>query len=382
MSVLTMKHDRKKRIEAKREQEKLALQESVQGEMLGHARSQKRMSGLPKELLNAEFHQLPPSRQVSMLEDYIDRLCKLRRDLEERYSDLPSIMNQLNAFDRRIEAAGQMLVNVDLEALEEKYTTKAGSHLAALNAAAEKAKELSAAAGGLVVKKAGNNKPFDVEGSIEILKVLLRPLAYKPKEELTKDDTEKLQRIMGQLKELEKLRDRELGNGVVKAAFDRQPTEEEELYASAANNLVNAFARGDKLLKPKPVRVRLMDIPKALKRDGQCSVALDDEYRIICTNRKGSPRQLQVFYHETWHAIDSVDPEHWANLCADGNEEWTAEKGAEHLAEIGKLARITAEKAAGRNQPKHFISIERETIEALARYSPAWLKEFQRRVWK
>ena len=139
--TLTLKHDRKKRIEAKREQEKLTLQETVKSEALGYG-SRKRTSGLPKELANLEFHQLPPKRQVALLEDYIDRLRELRKDLEERYSDFTAIMDQLKEIDKRIDAGGEMLVKVEIEALEASYTTKAGSHLAALNAAAEKAKEL------------------------------------------------------------------------------------------------------------------------------------------------------------------------------------------------------------------------------------------------
>ena len=123
MSTSTLKHDRKIRQERKaakaradREQAHADLITEVkEGAMkLAGEGSTKTIRDLPKEFVDPEFDTLTTERQISILEDYIEQLRELGARLSKEYSDNEGAQEELSKIEDRINAAGEMIVKIEL----------------------------------------------------------------------------------------------------------------------------------------------------------------------------------------------------------------------------------------------------------------------------
>ena len=123
MSTMTLKHDRKIRQErqaaqarAERNQAHADLITEVKEGAMKFAGegSTKGIRDLPKEFIAPEFDELTPERRISILEDYISRLRELGARLSKEYADIEGAQEELKKVKDRIDAAGEMIVKIEL----------------------------------------------------------------------------------------------------------------------------------------------------------------------------------------------------------------------------------------------------------------------------
>ena len=124
---LTMTHDARKRQATKRKkaaeikaQAQANMLKTVKVEAVKMAEQAYKTYGLPSELESVEFNELPLSRRISILEDYIDQLRKLGARLSKDYGAIPGAKEELEDITNRIDAAAGLIVRIELENVKPK----------------------------------------------------------------------------------------------------------------------------------------------------------------------------------------------------------------------------------------------------------------------
>ena len=116
MRIKRQAEDRK----ARKEQERAALIKAVKVDAVKLAVKAYKTYGLPSELESREFDELPLSRRLSILEDYIDQLRELGARLSKEYGSIPGAREQLEDITTRINAAAGEIVKIELENVKPK----------------------------------------------------------------------------------------------------------------------------------------------------------------------------------------------------------------------------------------------------------------------
>ena len=111
---------RAKQYEAQKAQERADMIKTVKADAVRLAVKGFKTYGLPNELESREFDELPLSRRITILEDYIDQLRELGSRLSHTYGDIPGAKEQLEDISTRINAAGGLIVQIELEDVKPK----------------------------------------------------------------------------------------------------------------------------------------------------------------------------------------------------------------------------------------------------------------------
>ena len=131
MSTMTMRHDRKARIErkaakarAERERERAMMVDSIKADALRLAVKDSEIKSRLKlsDITTAVFDELTAAERIHILEDYIDKMRKLGSQLLKKYGrNGKEAVDEINNIQDLINGATGMIISISIKEVHQSF---------------------------------------------------------------------------------------------------------------------------------------------------------------------------------------------------------------------------------------------------------------------